>query len=60
MLNASNDPAFCNSCHIMEPCYYESWDDSNLLANKHAAEGEDAMTAMNQICQHRLTKALNM
>jgi cytochrome c nitrite reductase small subunit len=40
MLNASNDPAFCNSCHIMEP-YYESWNDSNLLANKHAAEGEE-------------------
>lgn len=40
MLNASDDPAFCSSCHIMEP-YYESWNDSNLLANKHAAEGEE-------------------
>lgn len=37
LLKASDDPSFCNVCHIMEP-YYESWKDSNLLANKHAEE----------------------
>ena len=35
MLNASDNPEFCSSCHIMET-YYESWNDSDLLANKHA------------------------
>lgn len=35
MLKASDNPEFCSSCHIMEP-YYESWNDSNLLAHKHA------------------------
>ncbi len=41
MLQASDDPAFCSNCHIMES-YYESWNDSNLLANKHA-ESEDKL-----------------
>lgn len=35
MVKASDRPAFCSSCHIMKP-YYESWQDSNLLAKKHA------------------------
>lgn len=35
MVKASDKPAFCTSCHIMKP-YYDSWHDSNLLANKHA------------------------
>lgn len=38
LLKASDNPEFCSSCHIMES-YYESWNDSNLLANKHAENG---------------------
>jgi len=38
LVRASNDPAFCSNCHIMQP-YYQSWHESNLLANKHAAAG---------------------
>lgn len=35
LLKASDNPEFCSNCHIMEP-YYESWNDSNLLAHQHA------------------------
>lgn len=35
MVKASDRPSFCNSCHIMKP-YYDSWQDSSLLAKKHA------------------------
>lgn len=35
VLKASEKPAFCAACHNMKP-YYTSWNDSNLLANKHA------------------------
>ncbi|HWQ74640.1 MAG TPA: cytochrome c3 family protein [Syntrophomonas sp.] len=38
LVKASDNPAFCTSCHIMQP-YYQSWDSSDLLANKHAAAG---------------------
>ncbi|NLU50222.1 MAG: cytochrome c3 [Syntrophomonadaceae bacterium] len=37
LVKASDNPAFCSTCHIMKP-YYESWKDSNLLAKKHADE----------------------
>lgn len=42
VLKASENPAFCASCHIMEP-YYESWYDSesHLLASRHATEDVD-------------------
>ncbi len=42
LLKASENPAFCSTCHIMEP-YYESWADNetHLLASKHAAEDVD-------------------
>lgn len=36
-LKASEIPGFCNLCHSMKS-YYQSWDDSNLLAHQHAAE----------------------
>lgn len=36
LLKASDNPAFCSTCHIMKP-YYQSWQQSNLLAHKHAA-----------------------
>jgi cytochrome c nitrite reductase small subunit len=35
MVKASDNPAFCSTCHLMKP-YYESWHDGNLLAKKHA------------------------
>lgn len=35
---ASDNPAFCQLCHIMKP-YYQSWYASSLLANKHAQAG---------------------
>jgi nitrate/TMAO reductase-like tetraheme cytochrome c subunit len=35
---ASDNPAFCTLCHNMQS-YYDSWNNSNLLANKHAAAG---------------------
>jgi len=35
---ASDNPAFCTLCHNMQS-YYDSWNDSKLLANKHAAAG---------------------
>ncbi|MEN6460988.1 MAG: cytochrome c3 family protein [Syntrophomonas sp.] len=35
LVKASDNPAFCSTCHIMKP-YYQSWHSSNLLANKHA------------------------
>ena len=38
LVKASNNPAFCTACHIMKP-YYESWQNSTLLANKHSAAG---------------------
>lgn len=38
LVQASNNPAFCSTCHIMQP-YYQSWQESSLLANKHAAAG---------------------
>lgn len=38
LVKASNNPAFCNTCHLMKP-YYDSWHSSSLLANKHAQEG---------------------
>lgn len=38
LVKASDNPDFCTMCHIMKP-YYDSWYDSSLLANKHAAEG---------------------
>lgn len=34
----SDNPAFCTACHNMQP-YYDSWKDSDLLANSHAAAG---------------------
>ncbi|NPV91350.1 MAG: cytochrome c3 [Firmicutes bacterium] len=40
LVKASDNPSFCNNCHIMKP-YYESWNSGNLLANKHAAAGVD-------------------
>lgn len=42
LLKASNNPAFCGTCHIMKP-YYESWSDKSLhlLANKHENEDID-------------------
>lgn len=36
LLKASDNPAFCGTCHIMRP-YFESWSDSQLLAAKHSA-----------------------
>ncbi len=38
LVKASENPTFCTNCHIMKP-YFQSWKDSNLLANKHAAAG---------------------
>lgn len=38
LVKASDSPAFCTACHIMQP-YYDSWHSSDLLANKHAAAG---------------------
>jgi len=38
----SKNPAFCGTCHIIKP-YYESWESSNLLANKHAAQGVECL-----------------
>jgi len=38
LVKASDNPAFCTACHIMKP-YYESWQNSSLLANKHSTEG---------------------
>lgn len=38
LVKASENPSFCSTCHIMEP-YYQSWQDSSLLANKHASAG---------------------
>lgn len=38
MMKAGDHPAFCATCHIMRS-YYDSWNDSNLLVNKHAEEG---------------------
>ena len=35
LVKASDYPPFCTTCHIMKP-YYDSWNDSSLLANKHA------------------------
>lgn len=35
MIKASDNPKFCTSCHNMQS-YYDSWNDSKLLANKHA------------------------
>lgn len=40
VLKASENPSFCNTCHIMKP-YYESWHDSDLLAAKHAEADVD-------------------
>lgn len=40
MVTAGDNPAFCTTCHIMEP-YYDSWNEGDLLANKHANEGID-------------------
>ncbi len=37
LLKASENPAFCGSCHIIKP-YYESWSGETLLDSKHAAE----------------------
>ena len=36
LVKASDNPSFCSACHIMQP-YYQSWHESSLLANKHAA-----------------------
>ncbi len=36
VLKASDSPSFCTTCHIMES-YYQSWQSSSYLANKHAA-----------------------
>lgn len=38
LVKASDNPVFCSTCHIMQP-YYQSWQNSDLLANKHAAAG---------------------
>lgn len=38
LVKASDNPAFCQICHIMKP-YYESWHDGDLLASKHAEAG---------------------
>ncbi len=38
LVKASENPSFCTACHIMEP-YYQSWDNSCLLAHVHAEEG---------------------
>lgn len=38
LVKASDNPAFCSTCHIMKP-YYESWKSSTLLASKHAKAG---------------------
>lgn len=38
LVKASENPAFCSTCHLMEP-YYQSWESGSLLANKHAAAG---------------------
>lgn len=38
IVKASDNPAFCTLCHNMQP-YYDSWKNSDLLANKHAAAG---------------------
>ncbi len=35
LVKASENPAFCTTCHIMQP-YYDSYHESTLLANKHA------------------------
>jgi len=35
LLPASKKPAFCASCHVMQP-YYQSWENGNLLAHDHA------------------------
>lgn len=40
LLKASDNPSFCNTCHIMKP-YYQSWHDSDLLANQHAEADVD-------------------
>jgi len=40
VLKASNNPEFCTICHNMQP-YYDSWNDSDLLAHKHKEAGID-------------------
>ncbi|ADI01007.1 MAG TPA: cytochrome c3 [Syntrophothermus lipocalidus] len=35
LLKASEKPAFCSYCHIIKP-YYNSWNEGDLLAHKHA------------------------
>ncbi|MGE5545013.1 MAG: cytochrome c3 family protein [Bacillota bacterium] len=34
LLQASEKPSFCATCHVIQP-YYESWKTGNLLAAKH-------------------------
>lgn len=43
----SKNPAFCASCHIIQP-YYQSWKSSNLLANKHAEKGVECLDCHHQ------------
>lgn len=38
VVKASDNPKFCTLCHIMQPMY-NSYHDSNLLANSHAKAG---------------------
>jgi len=38
IMTASDNPAFCTACHIMNP-YYESYHEENRLASKHAEAG---------------------
>lgn len=42
LIKASDNPKFCNTCHLMKP-YYESWSNPELMlsASKHAAEDVD-------------------
>lgn len=35
LVKASDNPAFCQTCHIMQK-YYDSWHAGDLLAKKHA------------------------
>lgn len=35
MVKASENPAFCSTCHVMQP-YYDSYHEGILLASKHA------------------------
>lgn len=58
LLKASENPAFCGTCHIITP-YYESWNEGALLDNQHARQDVECLDCHHRTVPEKAMEGLN-